>query len=90
MFDDHTFRKLTGTLDEILDGVRKAQSEDHWGMLCPVIVLCGNKELRRVGPFVHGGGSKGKDVFEDGLMEWKQEILQDADVRRLISNGKTN
>lgn len=84
MFDNHTFSKLDGTLDMIPSLASECEDMDHWGMLCPVIVLSGEKELRRVGPCVHGRGSKSQSSFLEGVKEWKTAILADEDVFRLI------
>ncbi len=84
MYDNHTFVSLKGTLDRILETAKEAESRDHYGMVCEVILLNGDREIRRVGGCVHGRGSKGEEDFETRLDAWAKEIVKDEDVRRLF------
>ncbi len=85
MWDNHTFSRLDGTIEEMIAQAVGYEEKDHWGMLCPVIVLAGQKELRRVGACTHGRGDKDQSGFIESIEQWKSEILADEDVRRLIS-----
>ncbi len=84
MYDNHTFVSLKGTLDRIMETAKEAESRDHYGMLCSVILFNGDREVRRVGGCVHGRGSKGVENFETCLNAWSKEIMKDEDVRRLL------
>ena len=91
MHDNHTFTRLYGvTLDKVLahaDTV-EASEQGSYGMLCPANLLCGNKDIRCVGPFTFARGSKDpKDQWNIMKMKWRKAMEADADVMRLI---KTN
>lgn len=91
MHDNHCFTKLHGaTLDEILARADEVEAESSYGMLCPVILLHGEKEVRRVGKVAHGKGSKDpKDYWNTGKAAWRESVEADADVMRLLaSNAK--
>lgn len=87
MYDCHAFHKFHA---ETVDGVIAAwkdyctnERDAKYGGpdgLCPVIVLEGDKELRRVGPMVHG--------LDDAkrLKEWRDACLADPDIPRLLAS----
>ena len=86
MHDNHTFTKLYGkTLKAVLARADAIEAESSYGMLCPVHVLQGKQELRRVGPCVHAGSRKDtKDKWNAGKAAWKAAMKSDADVMRLL------
>ncbi len=84
MYDNHIFEPLRGTLEQILKTAKEAESRDHYGMVCDVILLNGDREIRRVGGYVHGRGSKGVENFETRLNAWSKEIVKDEAIRRLL------
>ena len=88
MHDNHVFTPLKGgTLKKILKHADEVEAGEggSYGALCPVILMCGKKEVRRVGKMAHARGSKDpKDEWEKGKAEWLKEVEADADVRRLM------
>ena len=86
MHDNHTFTKLYGkTLEAVLKRADEVEAKSSYGMLCPVHVLQGTRELRSVGPCVHAGSSKDtKDKWNAGKTAWKAAVEADADVMRLL------
>lgn len=69
MHDNHTFSPLTGgCLDEIIEHGNMIRAKSPWGMLCPVIIMDGDKEVRRVGVPAHCHG------FDKEDSEWLQQI----------------
>ena len=90
MHDDHTFTKLHGTtLDEILAHADEVESTSSYGMLCQVILMRGDKEVRRVGGAAHSGSSKDpKDKWDAGKAAWKKALEDDADVMRILKAYK--
>lgn len=51
--------------------------------LCPVIVLCGKKEIRRVGQMVHASRSRGYD--KEKLQAWIDAVNSDPDIGRILA-----
>lgn len=85
MHDNHTFSKLKGrTLEQIADHCYEIREHSHYGMLCPVILLRDDKEIRRVGEPVHCSGPRKDDLWFTGINEWKQNLKTDKDVMRLL------
>jgi hypothetical protein len=88
MHDNHTFTRLKGkTLEKILRHADEIEAGEggSYGALCPAILMCGDKEVRRVGKMAHAKGSKDpKDEWEKGKAKWLKEVEADADVRRLL------
>ncbi len=82
MFDDHTFHKLpTGTIDEIIAAADKVLGD---GMLCPIIILAGDKELRRVGHGAHRYScSSVVDEYKSQVEAWRVAAYADPDIVRL-------
>ncbi len=94
MHDNHCFTKLKGTtLDEILAHADEIKDGEwgSYGALCPVHLLSGNREVRRVGDMVHAGSSKdSKGKWEEGKAKWRKQVEADPDVMRLLNtNGET-
>ncbi len=86
MYDCQAFHKLSG--DTVADVVREwreiceREATDKYGgpdMLCPVIVMDGDRELRRVGKSVHGLKDKAN------LALWIAACESDADIPRLLA-----
>lgn len=88
MHDCHGFSRLRGaTLDEVVAHADQIEShaEGSYGMLCPAILMCGEKEVRRVGPAAHARGTKDpKDHWNAGKGKWIEAMKADADVMRLL------
>jgi hypothetical protein len=91
MYDAHLFHKIIATsVNGVIEKWRQDCEElkgSHYGapdMLCPVIVLEGKKELRRVGTAVHGL----KDAAN--LEKWRAACLADAEIVRLLAEGKND
>ena len=88
MHDNHTFTRLKGkTLKKILTHADEVEAGEggSYGALCPAILMCGDKEVRRVGVMAHARGSKDpKDNWEKGKAEWLKSIEADADIRKLM------
>jgi hypothetical protein len=89
MHDNHTFTRLYGiTLDEVLANADKVKAKSSHGMLCPVHLTQGGREIRRVGPPAHAGSSKDtKDKWVAGKSAWRAALLADADVMRLLPHN---
>lgn len=88
MHDNHCFTKLYGeTLDEILRVADEVERESPWGMLCPVNVLNGDIELRRIGKGVHSHG-KETASWVNGKKAWREDVEKDADIMRLLPSNK--
>lgn len=91
MHDNHTFTKLDGTtLDDLLAHADAVEAGEwgSYGMLCPAIVLHGEKEIRRVGPAAHARGSKDpKDHWNAGKAKWREAMEADVDVMRLMPSN---
>lgn len=95
MYDCHAFRRGEGTSvrELVEDWQKEYNNPGEYGrpVLCPVIVLEGRKELRRVGEMVH-------EVYEDTLANrlkqqcelasWIQACESDPDIPRLLAAGR--
>lgn len=85
MHDNHTFTRLTArSVQGLVTEALRVHSEHRDCMLCPVTVLKGKKELRRVGPSVH---LYSKDFAKD-LSEWIAQVSADPDITRLLTAAK--
>lgn len=78
MHDNHTFTRLGGGVEAILREARRLGKESPYGMLCPVTLLRGDKEIRRLKRCVHARKELGDTA------EWEAEVRDDADALRLI------
>jgi len=86
MHDNHTFSKLRGTtIDAILAEADIYARDSRCGMLCPVIVSSGKKELRRVGSAAHAPCCS-NDKWEEGKAKWREEVEKDEDIMRLLKD----
>lgn len=89
LHDNLTFTRLEGSsLDEIAAKafVLSCTPGGTWGSLCPAILMCGYKEVRRVGKMVHAKGandSSGK--WNEGVQQWIKALSADKDVMRLLT-----
>ena|SRR6185437_8503399 len=95
MYDCHVFRRGKGTtVRELVEDWRKEYNKPgDYGrpVLCPVIVLDGKKELRRVGTMVH-------EIYQDTpanrakqqreIQEWIDACESDPDIPRLLASGR--
>lgn len=91
MHDNHTFTRLRGaTLDEVLahaDAVEAAEGGSY-GMLCPAILIHGEKDVRRVGTPAHARGREDpKDNWNAGKAKWREALEADIDVMRLLPSN---
>jgi len=85
MHDNHTFSRLGGGVETILREARRLGEESPYGMLCPVTLLRGDKEIRRLKKCVHARKELGD------TSEWEEEVRGDADALRLIeANAATH
>ena len=97
MYDSHLFHRHKGsTVDEVIADWKAHNSKPNMAYvgndktprdigtteLCPAIVLCGKKELRRIGQMVFWP-PKEKD-----LAAWRKAMLDDPDVPRLLAATK--
>lgn len=91
MHDNHTFTRLKGdTLDELLAHADDVEAGEHgaYGMLCPAILLHGEKDVRRVGPPVHARGKEdSRRQWEAGKVKWRKAMAADDDVMRLMPSN---
>jgi hypothetical protein len=86
MTDDHTFRRPKAkSIDELIEGWRRDIKHDSGLMLCPVIVLCSDKEVRRVGEAVHANYRTGEPDSETAVNAYRLALLADPDVERLMA-----
>lgn len=91
MHDWHGFSRLRGaTLDEVVAHADQieASAVGSYGMLCPAILMSGEKEVRRVGPSAHARGTKDpKDHWSEEKAKWIEAMKADADVMRLLPSN---
>ncbi len=91
MFEFHAFARLKSTtIDGIIadaDEIRRGP-KGSCGSLCPIIVLSGDRELRRVGCAVHDGGKFDPARWDAMLPEWRIAVEADRDVMRLLPFNK--
>ena len=86
MYDCHLFRQLKGTtVDELVADWRKecTSPDERYGepMLCPLIVLDSDKEMRRVGPMVFPSSGD----LDAKLGEWIRLAKADPDISRILA-----
>lgn len=85
MHDNHRFTKLKGrTLYQIADHCYTVRENSHYGMLCPPILLQGDREIRRVGEPVHCPGPTKDNIWFVRINAWRTFLEKDDDVMRLI------
>ena len=98
MYDCHMFRRCKGeTVRELVkDWQREHDKPGKYGppSLCPVIVLEGKNELRRVGSMVHAmyrmdpEPEKRRARQLEALNRWIEACEQDPDIQRLLAAGR--
>ena len=77
MKDNHTFIKIKEKSPEkVVEKVKEIVLKHPYGMLCPVILLNDEKELRRVGEPVHAG----KELAD--ASKWLSEVSKDEEIMR--------
>lgn len=81
LHDDFAFSVLGGGLEAILQAARQLGKDSPYGMLCPVRLMRGDKEIRKLKECVHA--SRG---LED-TSAWEAEIRGDAIALRLIEEN---
>jgi hypothetical protein len=89
MHDNHTFTKLAGcSLDEIIAHCNQVREKSPYGMLCPVILLKGDREIRRVGDGVNCNGLKETKTWLFDIRRWESQISHDDDVMRILVSDR--
>ena len=90
MYDCHLFTRYDGATPEAIVEAwlaENANPHERYGTvsLCPVCVLDGTRELRRVGPMIHYdyATKKSRDPTP-----WLVAVNADPDIRRLLAEGK--
>lgn len=100
MFDSHLFYPYRGaTVDELIENwlahiadpipARVGHREvNDMGptMLCPAIVLSGDRELRRVGDMV-SPDDKSRIPKKEEVEKYRSALLDDPDIPRLLAEG---
>lgn len=95
MYDCHLFRPLKGaTVDELIIDwqLECITPDDRYGkpMLCPVIVLEYNKEIRRVGKMVFPAEQyRPQSKVDEDVRAFRHALLSDPDVSRLLAERIT-
>jgi hypothetical protein len=88
MRDDHTFKRYAAsTVDELIAAWREDLKTDSSIALCPVIVMSGQKELRRVGGMLHHHYKFGVPKDETAVAAFREAVLADPDISRLMSKS---
>lgn len=86
MRDGHSFIKITGDdINEVKINFIKTAKENPYGMVCPVIIMKEDKELRRVGQPCHVDGKGNVDISK-----WLTQILKEECIRNYKIRGTTN
>lgn len=89
MHSNHLFTPLRGrTLDQIVEHCNEIREGSYWGMLCPVILLRDETEIRRVGPSAHCHGSENGFTWRDNVSAWIEAVEKDKDIMRLLPTNK--
>jgi len=103
MFDCHLFCPFSGsTVDEVIAQWREQNSKPYpaivggqevsdlgFAYLCPAIVLLNGKDVRRVGEMVMQD-YKTKQPCEDEVRAYRQALLNDPDIPRLLAAGESD
>jgi hypothetical protein len=92
MYSNLAFDRLYGTtLDEVLAHADELalNISGSSGMLCPALLLQGQREIRRIGPIasaptIDDQGVFDRDLWETGKKKWRSILEKDADVVRLV------
>ncbi len=83
MHDNHTFTRLRGpTVADVVAEALMVHEQTKDEMLCPVTVMSGKVELRRVGKSVHLYSKNGE--WQKDLAEWLSAVIADPDISRLL------
>lgn len=83
MHDNHTFTRLYGDVDSIVDQARQIAVGSPYGMLGSVKLMDRNdRELRTVGDLIHAGPGGFQDA---DLMTWRGAVLADPVVPGLLA-----
>lgn len=102
MYDMHLSHRVKGaTVDEVIENwkthiaspipaiVGEREVEDLGpSSLCPATVLLGKKEVRRVGKMVHPDWNTRAPSSEQDVEQYRQALLVDPDIPRLLAEGK--
>jgi hypothetical protein len=85
MHDNHTFKEFRArSIDDLIEQWRKAMVDDTGLALCPIIVLSGDKELRRVGRMLHPAYKTPSSNSWPDVDAFRAEVLADPDISRLM------
>jgi hypothetical protein len=101
MHDCHLFHRITGrTVDEIISNWIAFNAQPHPAYVGDVYVkdlgpidlghatvMCGDKELRRVGQYLHWDWQRRNPKDEEAVIAYRQALLNDPDIPRLLTSG---
>jgi len=91
MHDCHVFSRLYGTtIDDVLAIADIMAKESPCGMLCPPILLLGDKELYRLEEVAHAPCLYHPQKWENGKILWRRECESDKNIIRLMSSKLTD
>jgi hypothetical protein len=92
MRDNHTFKRYeASTVDDLIAQWRADLKSDFDPdiSLCPIIVLRGKEQLRRVGEMVHPNYQLGIPKDEAAVEAFRSAALADPDISRLMAQRQT-
>lgn len=89
VYDNHTFTRYEAkSVDELIDAWRQSLKEDDPAIsLCPIIVLIGKKEVRRVGEMLHPDYRNGVPKDESAVQAFRETALADPDISRILAKA---
>ena len=91
MYDNHTFKRYSPkSVDDLISQWRRDLADDEPISLCPVTVLSGETELRRVGEMLHPNYQAKVPRDEHAILKFKRDLMSDPDVRRLLLKEATD
>lgn len=84
MYDCHAFERYQGrSVDEIFNAWLDHKPDPTYGetALCPIIVMHNDKELRRVGPMVHGRQGPENAI---AMRKWLAAAKADPEIESIL------
>ncbi len=81
MHDNHTFKRLEGDIDAVVNAARQLALDSPYGMLGSVILVTTDGKERRAGIGIHARTG----FTEADLAAWRDAALADHDVARLLA-----
>lgn len=86
MFDMHVFRRLSSDPREAAQEAKAiARDAGDWGMLCPITLLCGDKEVTRICEGVHSRGGRELERINAEVDLWLETAMANPDVQRILA-----